>query len=391
MDIIHRAQELREELIANRRTLHMHPELGFELDETVRFVKGKLREYGYSPIDCGDHGIVATVGGRHGGKCILLRADMDALPMKEESGLPFSSKRADAAHTCGHDTHTAMLLCAAKLLIEMEDELPGTVKLMFQPAEELISGARNMVEAGVLENPRVDAAFGVHVMALLPSGQLHYARGAMFASADLFTITVKGHGGHGSQPQKSIDPIVVGSHLVTALQTINAREIAPSDIAVLTIGSFQSGTASNIIPDNAKLMGSIRSFDPDVRALVRRRLLEITEGTASTFRAEATVDFTSETASVVTDLRTMDILGNAVRKLLGDDLVFDDLPAFSGSEDFAYVSSAVPSGFFALGAAPDNYPALPQHNPRIRFNEDALINGVIAYAGGALAWLQANS
>ena len=387
MDILKRAQELREEIIENRRWLHAHPELGFQLDETVRFVRAKLTEYGYTPHDCGDHGVVATVG--RGGKCILIRGDMDALPMKEESGLPFAAA-GDAAHTCGHDTHTAMLLGAAKLLKELEDELPGTVKLMFQPAEELVAGARNMVEAGVLENPHVDAAFGIHTMAKFPCGQLHYARGPMFASCDLFTVTIKGHGGHGSEPQNSVDPIVVGSHLVTALQTVNAREIAPSDTAVLTIGSFQSGNACNIIPESAKLMGSIRTFDSEVRALVRRRLCEISAGTAATFRAEAAVDFLSETGPVVTDPATMDLLGVAMRALFGANTVFDDLPPFSGSEDFAYVSSAVPSGFFILGGAPEDHPALPQHNPRIRFNEDALVNGVAAYVGGALAWLQAN-
>ena len=389
MDILKRAQEITDEVIENRRHLHACPELGFQLDKTVAFVKAKLTEYGYTPVDCGDHGVVATVGGKNGGKCILIRGDMDALPMKEESGLPFAAC-GDAAHSCGHDTHTAMLLGAARLLKEMEDELPGTVKLMFQPAEEICAGAKSMVEAGVLENPHVDAAFGIHVMAMLPCGQLHYARGPMFASCDLFTITVKGHGGHGSQPQNAIDPIVVGSHLVTALQTINAREIAPSDTAVLTIGAFQAGSACNIIPESAKLMGSIRAFDPEVRALVRRRLCEIAAGTAATFRAEAAVDFLSETGPVVTDLPTVDLLGVALRALFGANTVFDDLPPFSGSEDFAYVSSEVPSGFLALGAAPADYPALPQHNPRIRFNEDALVNGVAAYVGGALAWLQAH-
>ena len=388
MDILKRAQELEEELIQNRRYLHRHPELGFQLDETVSFVKEKLTEYGYTPLDCGDHGVVATVG--HGGKCILIRGDMDALPLKEESALPFASVCEDAAHTCGHDMHTAMLLGAAKILKEMEDELPGTVKLMFQPAEELCAGAKNMVGAGVLEKPHVDAAFGIHVMAMLPCGQLHYTRGPMFASCDLFTITVKGHGGHGSQPQNSIDPIVVGSHIVTALQTINAREIAPGDTAVLTIGSFQAGSACNIIPESAKLMGSIRAFDPEVRALVRRRLCEISAGTAATFRAEAVVDFLSETGPVVTNPATMDLLGVSLRALFGANTVFDDLPPFSGSEDFAYVTEKVPSGFFALGAAPDDYPTLPQHNPRIRFNEDALVNGVAAYVCGALSWLEAN-
>ena len=390
MDIFKRAQEIQGEVVANRRCLHENPELGFALDNTVRFVKEKLTEMGYAPADCGDHGVVATVGGRHGGRCILIRADMDALPMKEESGLDFASKCETAAHTCGHDTHTAMLLGAAKLLKEMEDELPGTVKLMFQPAEELCAGARSMLEDGVLENPHVDAAFGEHVMAMLPSGEVHYSRGVMFASCDLFTITIKGHGGHGSQPQNAIDPIAVGAHLVTALQTINAREVSPSAVAVLTIGCFQSGSAANIIPDSAKLMGSIRTFDADVRAFVKQRLIDVTEGVAKTYRAEAEIDFPSEAGPLVTDIPTMDLLGQSAREALGADRVFDDLPPFSGSEDFSYITAAVPSGFFAVGAAPQDYPAYPQHNPKIRFDEGCFPYGVAAYVAGALAWLRAN-
>ncbi len=390
MEILKRTQALRGELVANRRWLHRHPELGFQLDGTVAFVKEKLREMGYAPTDCGDHGVVATVGGKRGGRCILIRGDMDALPMREESGLDFSSACADAAHTCGHDMHTAMLLGAARILKELEDELPGTVKLMFQPAEELCGGARSMLEDGVLESPHVDAAFGAHVMAMLPCGKLAYSRGVMFASADLFTITVKGHGGHGSQPQNTVDPIAVGAHLVTALQTINAREIAPSDVAVLTIGCFQAGSASNVIPAEARLMGSIRAFDPEVRAFVKQRLIDVTEGVCRTYRAEVGIDFTSETGPVITDIPTMDLLGGAVKGLLGAEAVIDDLPPFSGSEDFGYISAELPSGFFAVGASPADYPALPQHNPRIRFNEDALVFGTAAYVAGALAWLEAN-
>ena len=251
-----------EYTFSNRRWLHQRPELGFQLDGTVAFVKEKLRALGYEPADCGDHGVTATVGGRKGGKCVLIRADMDALPMKEESGLPFAADCEGAAHTCGHDTHTAMLLGAARLLKEMEDELPGTVKLMFQPAEELCAGAKSMLEDGVLENPHVDASFGEHIMAMLPCGEGHYSRGTMFASCDLFTITIKGHGGHGSQPQNSIDPIAIGAHLVTALQTINAREIAPDAIAVLTIGCFQAMEAIKYILGAGELLtGQLLTYD----------------------------------------------------------------------------------------------------------------------------------
>ena len=390
MDILKRAQEIQDEVVANRRYLHRNPELGFQLGNTVRFVKEKLTEMGYAPANCGDHGVTATVGGKHGGKCILIRADMDALPMKEESGLDFAAACEDAAHTCGHDTHTAMLLGAAKLLKEMEDELPGTVKLMFQPAEELCGGARSMLEDGVLENPHVDAAFGIHIFALMPSGTLHYAVGPMFASCDIFHIHVKGHGGHGSMPQRAIDPILVGAQIVNALQAINAREIAPTDTGVLTIGCFQSGAACNIIPDSALMMGTIRSYDNSVRAFMKQRLVEIVENTAKTFRAEAWVEFPSETGAVITDAAIAQTIGDGLRELFGAENISGDLAPISGSEDFGYITDAVPSTFFCLGAAPTDYPSYSQHNPKIRFDESSFPCGVAAYVAGALAWLKAN-
>ena len=271
MEYLKRATEINPEVIANRRYLHQHPELAFDLDNTVRFVKEKLTEMGYAPADCGDHGVVALAGGRKPGKCILIRADMDALPMKEESGLEFSSLTDSAAHTCGHDTHTAMLLGAAKLLKEMEDEIPGTVKLMFQPAEEMGTGAENMLKAGVLENPHVDASFGIHIFAAVPAGVLVYGNGPMLSSCDVFEITVKGKGGHGSMPNDTVDPIMVGAHILTALESINSREIAPDSFGVLTVGCFQSGSKFNIIPDTAFMTGTIRTFDAGVHQEAPRR------------------------------------------------------------------------------------------------------------------------
>ena len=391
MDIYKRALEIQPEVIANRKYLHQHPELGFALDNTVAFVKEKLTEMGYEPKDIGDHGVTATVGGKNGGKCILLRADMDALPMKEDSGLDFASLTDSAAHTCGHDTHTAMLLGAAKILKEMEDELDGTVKLMFQPAEELISGAKNLVQAGILENPKVDAAFGGHIFAASPCGNLYYATGAMMASADGFTITIKGKGGHGSAPNTAIDPISIAAYLIVALQELNAREVEPGKVAVLTLGSMHAGSAANIIPEEAVLSGTIRTFDPDVRKQMKERMAEIAKGTTAMFRADVNVEYSVETPPLMLDPATMAIIDDAVGAVLGRDKLHGDLPPISGSEDFAYVSAEVPTGFFAIGATPkDGYPAYPQHNPKIRFDEDAFVTGVAAYVAAATGWLKAN-
>ena len=391
LEYLKRATEINPEVIANRRYLHQHPELAFDLDNTVRFVKEKLTEMGYAPVDCGDHGVVALAGGRKPGKCILIRADMDALPMKEESGLEFSSLTDSAAHTCGHDTHTAMLLGAAKLLKEMEDEIPGTVKLMFQPAEEMGTGAENMLKAGVLENPHVDASFGIHIFAAVPAGVLVYANGPMLSSCDVFEITVKGKGGHGSMPNDTVDPIMVGAHILTALESINSREIAPDSFGVLTVGCFQSGSKFNIIPDTAFMTGTIRTFDSEVREFIKKRLTELAEGTARAYRAEATVSFPTQICAVNTDKDVARIVGESVAAAVGAPRVIGNFKPIAGSEDFGYITSEVPSTFFGLGGCPTDYPAYPQHSPNIRFNEDAFPVGVAAYVSGAIGWLQSQA
>ena len=391
MEYLKRATEINPEVIANRRYLHQHPELAFDLDNTVRFVKEKLTEMGYAPADCGDHGVVALAGGRKPGKCILIRADMDALPMKEESGLEFSSLTDSAAHTCGHDTHTAMLLGAAKLLKEMEDEIPGTVKLMFQPAEEMGTGAENMLKAGVLENPHVDASFGIHIFAAVPAGVLVYGNGPMLSSCDVFEITVKGKGGHGSMPNDTVDPIMVGAHILTALESINSREIAPDSFGVLTVGCFQSGSKFNIIPDTAFMTGTIRTFDSEVREFIKKRLVELAEGTARAYRAEAAVSFPTQICAVITDKDVARIVGESVAAAVGAPRVIGNFKPIAGSEDFGYITSEVPSTFFGLGGCPTDYPAYPQHSPNIRFNEDAFPVGVAAYVSGAIGWLQSQA
>ena len=391
MEYLKRATEINPEVIANRRYLHQHPELAFDLDNTVRFVKEKLTEMGYAPADCGDHGVVALAGGRKPGKCILIRADMDALPMKEESGLEFSSLTDSAAHTCGHDTHTAMLLGAAKLLKEMEDEIPGTVKLMFQPAEEMGTGAENMLKAGVLENPHVDASFGIHIFAAVPAGVLVYGNGPMLSSCDVFEITVKGKGGHGSMPNDTVDPIMVGAHILTALESINSREIAPDSFGVLTVGCFQSGSKFNIIPDTAFMTGTIRTFDSEVREFIKKRLVELAEGTARAYRAEAAVSFPTQSCAVNTDKDVARIVGESVAAAVGAPRVIGNFKPIAGSEDFGYITSEVPSTFFGLGGCPTDYPAYPQHSPNIRFNEDAFPVGVAAYVSGAIGWLQSQA
>lgn len=245
-------EKYEKDLIRNRRYLHQHPELGFDLDNTVRYVKEELTAMGCEPKEIGNHGVTAVIGKREG-RCILLRADMDALPMKEESGLPFACTSDSAAHTCGHDTHTAMLLTAARIFKELEEDLPGKVKLLFQPAEEIGYGCRDMVENGILENPRVDAAFGEHIMSCFPKETVLYGTGSMSTGADLFTITVHGKGGHGSVPHTTIDPINIACHIVLNLQTVNSREVDAKEMAAVNTDARVTELTGNEIKKHMDL------------------------------------------------------------------------------------------------------------------------------------------
>ena len=290
--LLESAKELETQLRTWRRTLHRHPEVGFDLPETKALVKKALTEMGYTPQDCGKCGVVALAGGKRPGKVILLRGDMDALPLQEESGEEFSSELPGKMHGCGHDMHTAMVLGAAKLLKEHEDEIEGTVKLEFQPAEEIFQGSLDMINSGLLENPKVDAAVMFHVLAgmPLPAGMVLVPGGGItMASCEQYHIVVHGKGGHGSMPNACIDPITAAAHIHIALQEINSRELDPAGFGVFTTGRFEAGKASNVIPDTADMWGTIRTVDPEqkVSALIHQRMTEIAQGVATAYRCTA--------------------------------------------------------------------------------------------------------
>lgn len=384
--ILQRAKELESEIIANRRYLHQNPEIRDELPGTTKFVMEKLTEMGYEPKEICKGGIVATVG--NPGKVFLLRGDMDALPMEEDTDLEYRSRNS-YAHTCGHDTHTAMLLGAAKILKEHEKELKGTVKLMFQPAEEIFTGAQAMIDAGVMENPHVDAALATHIASSgLPCGMISYKEGPSGASADMFTITIKGKGGHGAYPHAAVDPVNIGAHIVLTLQELVSREVNPLEPCVLTIGAFQAGDAGNILPESAVLRGSIRTFNNDVRNFIKQRTIELCEDTAKKFRAEATVEFTSGVCPLINDgAFTREIVG-----YLGDLVPADKLCTREpemGSEDFALVTQLVPATFLYLGAEVEDPAKVRRgHNPNVLFNEDCFHLGTAALAHCAIQWLE---
>ena len=310
--LLESAKELETQLRTWRRTLHRHPEVGFDLPETKALVKKALTEMGYTPQDCGKCGVLALAGGKRPGKTILLRGDMDALPLQEESGEEFASEVPGKMHGCGHDMHTAMMLGAAKLLKAHEDEIEGTIKLEFQPAEEIFQGSLDMLKNGLLENPKVDAAVMFHVLAgmPLPVGTVLVPGGGItMASCEQYHITVHGKGGHGSMPNACIDPITAAAHIHIALQEINARELSQNDFGVLTTGRFAAGAASNVIPDTAEMWGTIRTTDPDNKtgAFIRQRMTEISEGVAKAFRCTAEVEFSDYCPCMMVDLSLIHI------------------------------------------------------------------------------------
>lgn len=387
-----RAKELSEQIITWRRQIHANPEVGLDQHETVALVIEALKGMGLVPQKIGG-GVTALIQGAHPGKTILLRADMDALPMEEESGLPFASKVEGAAHTCGHDMHTAMLLGAAQILSENRESMHGCVKLMFQPGEEVGLGARQMVNAGILENPHVDAAMGIHVLGAteVPTGKIALTPGPSLASSDIFRIDVTGKGCHGSRPEVGIDPINILCHIHTLLQTINSREKPQQQPAILTIGEFSAGKAANIIPNSGYMTGTIRTFQPEVRSLVKRRLKEIAEGTATTLGGTAVVSFSAEMSSLCNDqVLTTEMIG-FMKELVGEENVVP-MPARMASEDFAEVTERVPGTFLRLstGSVEEGY-QYGGHHPKVTFNEEALPTGAAAYAYGAFRWLETHA
>lgn len=386
MNYYERALELKEETIANRRYFHQNAETGLDMPTAKAYVMNKLKEYGLIPKECG-HGVSATVG--CGGKVILLRADMDALPMPEESGEPFACT-SGAAHACGHDFHAAMLLTAAKMLKENESNLKGTVKFMFQPAEETFEGSKDMMEHGILENPSVDAALAYHVSpGNMPVGLYMYnSTGTMMFSVDGFKITVSGKGAHGAYPHNSIDPINIAVHVYLALEALIAREADPKAACVLTVGKFEAGTAANIIPDYAVLEGTIRSNDPTNRELLVRRMKEVADKTAQVYGGSASIEMISEVPPLICDPALTEEMVSYMQEMnLPNAQPYPGISA-SASEDFASIAEKVPSTFIYLSAGfTDNREVYPAHNPKVQFNEDVCPIGASCLAYCATQWL----
>ena len=390
MNYYERALELKDETIANRRHIHKNAETGLDLPKTKAYVMKKLTEYGLEPKDCG-YGVTATLG--KGGKVLLLRADMDALPMPEESGEEFACPTGKEAHTCGHDFHAAMLLTAAKMLKEKEDTLEGPIKFMFQPAEETFEGSKNMIENGILENPPVDAALAYHVSpGKMPIGLFMYNdKDTMMYSVDGFKITIHGKGSHGAYPHVGVDPINIGVHIHLALQELIARESDPTHSCVLTIGQFAGGTAANIIPETAVLQGTIRTNKPEARELLVRRMKEVAEKTAAVYNGTVDIEMISEVPPLICNPKLTDEVVGYMQELGIPGLTPYPGISASASEDFAVIAEKVPSTFMYLSAGYlDERGQYPAHHPKAQFNEDVCPIGAACLAHCASQWLKNN-
>lgn len=376
-----------QRIIADRRALHACPETGFELHETFDYVWQALSGIGIMPRKCGKCGIIADIGA--GEQCVLLRADMDALPIREEADVPFASRNG-SMHACGHDMHTAMLLEAARVLKSMEQTLGGRVRLMFQPAEEPLLGAADMLADGLLAGVQPCAAFMIHVLTNidLPAGTVIVsAPGISAPAAGMFEIRIQGKGCHGAMPHTGIDPVTAAAHTVLNLQQIQARELSLTQSCALTIGMLQAGDTANVIPDKAVLRGSMRAFDEETQRYLIRRVEEIAAQTAALFRAGAETEMLGGAPTLLNDADLSASALSALRAMLGGErvLLSDDLGGeakkSSGSEDFANITHQVPSLMVALAAGrPQDGYAYPAHHPRTAFDEAALSAGAAVYA-----------
>jgi amidohydrolase len=340
-----------EDMVRARRRLHAGPELSMVEFDTAHFVSETLDTYGLDEIrtKVGKTGVLGTLVGGRPGPVTLLRADMDALPIRELNPVDYVSTREGVMHACGHDGHVAILLAAAKTLAQRRAEVAGTLVFCFQPGEEGAAGNRLMIEDGALENPHVDRTFALHLYSGLDVGKIGVRDGAFFASADEFVLTIRGRGGHGAMPQNSIDPIVAGAHIVTMLQTIVSREIAPKDPAVFTVGQFTSGTTFNVIPDEAILKGTVRAFDADVRARMPERLRRIAAGLAEALRVEIEVDYRWSYPPTVNAVAPNDIVRAVGRRLLGAENVIEhDIVMWA--EDMSFMQELREGAYFIVGS-----------------------------------------
>ncbi|MBU5214236.1 amidohydrolase [Heyndrickxia oleronia] len=374
------------ELTDIRRKLHSEPELSWQEEKTTEFICQYLEQLGIAHRRTEPTGVIATIEGKRSGKTVALRGDMDALSVEElNKELSYVSKEEGKMHACGHDAHTAMLLIAAKVLQEMKDELPGNVRLIFQPAEEVAEGARAMVKQGAVD--KVDNIFGIHIWSQMPTGKISCTPGPSFASADLFKVTFKGKGGHGAIPHDCIDTAIVASSFVMNVQTVVSRTIDAQHPAVLTIGKMVVGTRFNVIAENAVIEGTVRCFDPQTRDHIEKQLQHYADHVASLYGATARVEYTRGTQAVINDKYSADLVQKVAATAFGEESLFSEKPTMGG-EDFSFYLDEVPGSFALVSSGnPEKDTQWAHHHGKFNIDEDALAIGAELYAQYAWVFL----
>ncbi len=368
---------VRDEAVRTRREIHRWPELGFEEVRTAALAARTLRRIGLRvKTGVAKTGVVALLQGGRPGPTLLVRADMDALPLTEETGAPYASRRPGRMHACGHDAHVAISLGAAHVLSADRERLPGSVKFIYQPAEESPGGALPMIEAGVLSSPRVDAAIALHMWNDLPTGSLGVRSGALLACTDRFEVTIIGKGGHGAAPHQAIDPIVTAAEVISALQTIPSRVVSPLEPVVVSVCQIHGGTAFNVIPDQVTLAGTVRTFNRDLRRRLPRMMEEVVRGVTSAHRAKYEFRFDAHYPSTVNDPAMTSLVRGVAERLVGARNVSDDVRTMGG-EDMSYFLERVPGCFFFVGSAhPRKGAPGPHHSARFDIDEDSIPVGI---------------
>lgn len=384
--------EYEQTMLSHWKWLHAHPELSGQEAQTAAYVAQQLRGMGLEPQEgVGGHGVIALIQGGKPGKCLALRADMDALPITEQTGVPFASQNPGVMHACGHDAHTAMLLGAAHVLTQLKDELCGCVKLIFQPSEETSdnSGAKRMIAAGALEHPHVDAIIGQHVNPNRPTGTVTLLDGTMSAASDRFFITIKGRSCHASKPNQGVDAIVVGAQIITALQTIVSRNVNPTDSCVITIGKVTGGTRYNVVAGECAMEGTCRNLNPEVRDTMPQRMEQIIRGITHGMGAEYEFRYVKGYSPIINDPAMFQLVHDTAAALLGTDHIA--VPELSlGGEDFSFYAEQVPAVFYRMGCHKEGTPIWPVHNEHFLPDEQALFHGAHVMAASALNFLSEN-
>lgn len=377
------AQELAGQLVGWRRDFHRNPETAFQEERTSSVLRKFLEDHGIPVQAMAKTGLRGVLKGRPGGRTVALRADIDALPLKEEGDKEYLSENPEAAHTCGHDGHMAILMGAVELLCRRKEEFRGDVVFLFQPSEERIpSGAKLMIEEGALEG--VDVIFGLHLWQPLATGVIGLVKGAMMAQTDKFTILIRGKGGHGAMPHQTVDPILVASHVVVNIQSIASRSVDPLNPVVVSLGTIEGGTVYNIIPEKVIMTGTVRSFDADVQKLAEKRLKEIADATCAAYGATADLRYEKGSPPVINDAGMVDFVEDVAGKIFGREMVEEIAPVMGG-EDFSYFLQKIPGAFLFFGMG-DRMP-YPHHHPAFDMDEKALPGATLLMAALALAYL----